>query len=145
MPHKRSQAGFTLIEAVVALVILATALVGFYSFLSTTLNGANHLEQAAIGSDRRLNALELAATLNPMATPDGSFKLDSYRIEWHSKAVTQVQQSSRYPVGQGNFHIALYEVTLNFPDNPAIEPVVVTKLGYHRDGAVNAGLGGAKN
>jgi prepilin-type N-terminal cleavage/methylation domain-containing protein len=131
--HNRAQAGFTLLETIVALVILTAGLMGFYSFLVTMLNGANRLQGASIAYDRQANALELAKTLNPMDAPEGTFDLGSYRIQWSSQLLKNVRQSSRYPTGAGVFKVALYRVTFRFPDDDGISPLEVTKLGYHRD------------
>src|SRR5204863_162564 len=100
--------GFTLIELVGVLaivagpkVILAAALLAFYEFLASALNGAAAAERAAAAYDRRQNALALAATLNPMETPAGSFDLGLYRIRWRSEAIGAPRQSSGYPTGKG--------------------------------------------
>jgi prepilin-type N-terminal cleavage/methylation domain-containing protein len=130
--RRRAAAGFTLIETIVALVILSTALIAFYSLLSTLLNSAGRLQAASIAYDRRLNALELATTLNPMLAPQGRFDLGLYRISWTSQLIDKVRRSSRYPAGQGVYEVALYRVTLAFPDEASVPPVTVTRLGYRR-------------
>ena len=132
-PDRPGPAGFTLIETLVALVILAAALLAFYQFLATALNGAAAAERAAAAYDRRQNALALAATLNPMATPAGNFDLGLYRIRWRSEPEGALRQSSGFPSGTGQFIIALYRVVLDFPGEPDILPVEVTKFGYRRE------------
>ena len=129
---RATESGFTLIETLVALVVLAAALVVFYDFVSTSLNGARRLESAAIAYDRQTNALELATTLNPMEAPEGAVDLGGYRISWTSRLVGDLRRSSRYPVGQGIFDVALYRVTLAFSDNGRTPPIEVIRLGHHR-------------
>ena len=135
MPTDRTQAGagFTLIETIVALVILASAVVVFSSFLSSQLNGAGRVEQAANSYDRHMNALEIATAINPMATPQGTFDLGTYRIAWNSQLVGEVHQSSRYPAGRGIFKVALYRITFSFIGGMETAPLAVTRLGYRRD------------
>ena len=137
MPTDRTQAGagFTLIETIVALVILASAVVVFSSFLSSIeLNGAGRVEQAANSYDRHMNALEIATAINPMATPQGTFDLGTYRIAWNSQLVGEVHQSSRYPAGRGIFKVALYRITFSFIGGMETAPLAVRhELGYHRD------------
>lgn len=115
----------------VALVILAASLVAFYSFLSTTLNGADRVDEASLAYDRQVNALELASTLNPMEHPQGIFNLGSYAIRWTSEVMDPPRQSSGYPAGRGSFMVALYRVTLSFPGS-AVAPVAVTRVGYRK-------------
>src|SRR5260370_30115231 len=84
-PNPSRSAGFTLIETLVALVILAASLLAFYEFLAGALNGAAAAERAAVAYDRRQSALALASTLNPLATPECSFDLGPYRIHWRAE------------------------------------------------------------
>jgi general secretion pathway protein I len=135
--------GFTLIETIVALVILSTAVVVFYNFLSSQLNGAGRVEAAANAYDRRMNALELATAINPMAMPQGTFDLGTYRIAWTSQLLGDVHQSSRYPAGRGIFNIALYRMTFTFPGDANTAPIGVTRLGYRRNNVPS--LAGAGN
>ncbi len=132
--HIAKDGGFTLIEAMVALVILSGSLIGFYDFLSTTLNSAGRIQAAAVAYDRHANALELAKNINPMETPEGTFDVGHYNIHWVAQPIDKVRPSSRYPAGVGWFNIALYHVTLSFPDDHDIAPIDVVKLGYHLTG-----------
>ena len=135
MPHSEAEtaAGFTLIEAIVALVILSTVMIAFYDFLSTALNGAHRMELASIAYDHRTNALELATALNPMDMPEGTLNLGNYRVHWTSRALGDIRQSSRYPIGRGIFKVALYQMVFTFPDDADVPPIEVTRLGFHRD------------
>ena len=130
---RHGEAGFTLIEAIIALVVLGVVLAAFFDFLSGTLLGARRIEAASTAYDHRTNALEVASAINPMELPEGSLKLGPYHINWSSKPIGDVRQSSGYPGGAGIFKVALYRVTLTFPDDAGIAPVEVTRLGFRRD------------
>jgi prepilin-type N-terminal cleavage/methylation domain-containing protein len=136
-PDRASVAGgFTLIEALVALVILAAGLLVFYEFLGSSLRAADRARDAAEEYDRDRNALALASTLNPMATPDGTFGLGAYRIRWHAERITAPRRGTGFPfAGEGPFTVALYRIVLDFPDDRQFAPMEVTKLGYHRETA----------
>ena len=144
MPSVRN-AGFTLIEALVALVLLSAAVAGFYDVLSTSVNAARRAEQAALSIDRRRNALELAVAINPMETPDGAFDMGGYSILWRSTLLEGPRQSSRYPSGKGIFNVALYKLILSFSDDPSIAPIELTQLGYRRDRVLGQAPGGSGN
>lgn len=136
--------GFTLVEAIVALVILSTAVVVFYNFLSTTLNSAGRVQAASIAYDHHVNALELATSLNPMDQPQGVLDLGTYHIEWTSRLIGDMRQSGVYPAGRGIFKVALYRLTFSFPDDGDTAPISVTRIGYRRDELPNP-MAGAIN
>src|SRR5579864_1759768 len=99
-PGKRAgDAGFTLIEAIVALVILAAGLIAFYEFLGSSLHAADRVRAAADAYDRDRNALALASTLNPMLRPDGTFDLGAYRIRWHAEPLAAPERTTAPPGG----------------------------------------------
>jgi prepilin-type N-terminal cleavage/methylation domain-containing protein len=129
----RGEAGFTLLETIVSLVILASGLMAFYAFLGTMFHSAVRLEAASTAFDRHANALEIARFLNPMEVPEGTFNLGTYRIQWTTELLKDVRQGSRYPVGSGLFKVGLYRITFQFPDDDAITPVAVEKVGYRRE------------
>jgi len=95
--------GFTLIETLVALVILAASLLAFYEFLAGALNGAAAVERAATAYDRRESALALASILNPMATPEGNFDLGAYRIHCGPSASVRPAKQ-RISIRQGSVY-----------------------------------------
>jgi prepilin-type N-terminal cleavage/methylation domain-containing protein len=128
-------AGFTLIEVIVALVILAISLMAFYEFLSSSLHAADRVRRAAAAYDRAENALALARALNPMESPDGTLDLGGYRIHWRAEPVGAARVSTAYPSGKGRFIVALYRLVFDFPDDRDFAPVEVTKLGYHLEGS----------
>jgi prepilin-type N-terminal cleavage/methylation domain-containing protein len=128
-----AQAGFTLIEVLVALTILAAALLGFYEFLSSSLAAARRAYEASAVYDRQQNAIALSTHLNPMEQPGGTFDLGQYRIRWKAFPVGEVRRNTAYPTGSGPFSVDLYRVVLDFPDDPTVAAVEVVKLGYRRE------------
>src|SRR5947209_565319 len=96
VPDASRSAGFTLIETLVALVILSASLLAFYEFLASALNAAAAAERAATAYDYRQNALAVASVLNPMESPEGSIDLGPYRIRWRAEPAGAVRQSSGF-------------------------------------------------
>src|SRR3546814_15921721 len=74
--------GFTLLEAIVALVIFAMGAFALYGWLSTNLIT---LERARVGSEAlvvRQSALELLRDVNPMRDPSGEREAGALRVQW---------------------------------------------------------------
>src|SRR3546814_11614778 len=79
--------GFTLLEAIVALVIFAMGAFALYGWLSTNLIT---LERARVGSEAlvvRQSALELLRDVNPMRDPSGEREAGALRVQWTSTPV----------------------------------------------------------
>ena len=67
----RAQSGFSLLEAIVAMVVMATALLALYAWLSSSTLGLTRAQaQTRALADSR-SALALVETINPMLEPSG--------------------------------------------------------------------------
>lgn len=85
--HDR-QSGFTLLEAIVALVIMATTLMVLYAWLaSSTLGAERSADNATTLNDAR-TALAYLERINPMVEPSGSATLGPFKLSWESEPVT---------------------------------------------------------
>ncbi|MCR6686518.1 type II secretion system protein [Pseudoxanthomonas sp.] len=67
----RAQRGFTLLEAIVAMVVMATALLALYSWLSTSTLGLRRAQAQAQALEDARTALSLVEDVNPMQDPQG--------------------------------------------------------------------------
>jgi general secretion pathway protein I len=131
----KKQAGFTLLEALVALVIMAGALLPFYSGISTILNSAQTIADNNIRADATLNILEVGYWLNPMQQPQGTlvFGPEDQRISWQSQPLTETTENSGYPRGIGLHDMALYQVKFQaFQRQQQVAEISLIKVGYKK-------------
>ena len=135
MTARRSfQAGFTLLEAIVALTLLSVVAGTLLVWLNTNIKSLERIESA----DRRLLALQNATdylnTVNPMQTPTGEMQLGQILLQWQSEPISGVKLS-RNATGSvvGIFNLQLFRVdaTVSAPDLPAHE-FVLERLGHER-------------
>ena len=87
MQQMRHQKGFTLLEAIVALVIFASVGSALYAWIGTTLNGLNRIEAARQADEATQAALAMLETVNPMLEPEGTRTAGHYSISWTSEAL----------------------------------------------------------
>lgn len=74
-PRRRQQAGFTLLEAMVALVLLALVLVPAYQLLSASSRAATHVDRNAMAlaiAEAQMAALGMETRLAPGSYPGTS-------------------------------------------------------------------------
>jgi general secretion pathway protein I len=128
------QRGFSLLEAVVAMVLISGAGAALFSWINSELASVSRLQQSNAKAEAMVNVLELMHTVNPMLTPEGTASFAAYRLTWNAKAVTPVQDGLTYPRGISLYQLALYD-TLVRVDNPDGMPwfdFTLRQVGYKR-------------
>jgi general secretion pathway protein I len=104
--------GFSLLEAMVAMVLLATAGMALFSWINASVISLRRVEDANARSEAKVNAIEFMQTVNPMLRPEGQMDLGDYRIAWKTSAITNVMDGSAYPRGQSLYELALYQTVV---------------------------------
>lgn len=107
-PYRCSR-GFSLLEAVVALVILASAGWALFSWVNASITSLRRVEDANARSAAISNAVEYMQTVNPMLQPQGQVDLGSYRIAWRAAPVTSPLPGTDFQRGRSNYDLALYD------------------------------------
>jgi general secretion pathway protein I len=128
----RSQRGFTLLEAIVALALIGTMGMALFGWINNTLLSLHRIQDANAIAEAKLNVLEFMHTVNPMLRPDGQATLGVYRLRWQAKATTAMQDNSAYPQGVGLYQLALYntEIKVERADGAAWFEFALKQVGY---------------
>jgi len=129
---RRRQAGFTLLEAVVALTLLAVVGSALLAWLGTGFRSLERMNEVQRRIDATRTGLAFLEGLNPMLQPSGSAALGSYRLDWESRLLAAPRPVvSRYSGHPGPFDSALYRVqaTLSGEDLPPL-PLSLELAGY---------------
>ena len=106
----RAARGFTLLEAIVALVIFTMGAFALYGWLSTnviTLNRIRERQQLEVAMD---SALDLVRRSNPMETPTGQRKVGDYTVTWSATPVEPPKNGVDQSGGPSIFMIGLYDL-----------------------------------
>jgi general secretion pathway protein I len=104
--------GFSLIEAIVALALIATLGAALFAWIAASLSSLARAEEAAAQNDARLNVLAYMQAVNPMQRPEGRADFGDLRIEWRARPVREPQDQIGYPGGIGLYQVALYDTTV---------------------------------
>lgn len=115
---RRSSRGFTLLEAIVALAILAAGAMALFAAINGALRSLDRAEAAARRDTAGANAIALLETVNPMQRPEGEEPLGDYRVRWRSDvlagptdALTDYYQPSLYEVALYELEVELWRGT----------------------------------
>lgn len=111
-PGKQRIGGFSLIEAIVAMVLLATLGGALFIWINTNLQSVTRIRDANQQQEIQANVLAYLNTVNPMETPEGNFENEDYILAWNSTPITPKQAGISYMYGQSLFDLMLYEISV---------------------------------
>lgn len=105
----RIQAGFTLIEAIVALVLMATTGMALFSWINSNIMTLSRVQASNAEDAATANALEYMRTVNPTLAPEGKATLGAYRMAWKTEPLTDLRDGSSYPFGVSLYQVGMYQ------------------------------------
>lgn len=131
-PH--ASAGFTLLEAIVALVIFSTAGLALFSWINQNLQVLARVQDVSEATRAKRNVLEFMSDMNPMQRGTGSNDFGPYKITWRSAEKIAPRNNSGYPAGVGSFSVALYRTSIDVTraNGASWFSLELTQAGYRR-------------
>lgn len=130
----RIQQGFTLLEAIVALVLIGSVGMALFGWINTNIMTLSRVQAINAESDAKLNALEYMNSVNPMLAPEGQADLGAYRLRWQAEAITEVRDGANYPFGISLYQLALYrtQVTVKKSGGEPWFDLTLRQVGYKK-------------
>jgi len=135
-PARRQQAGFGMLEAIVALVLFTLVGSTLFAWINTNLDAASRLRQRDLAQRQVQLATAWLQTRNPMAEPGGEAEPEpGTRVRWQSRALTPLTPGAPLPGGTYSpFRLALYELEVTVASRDAGETrFTLRRLGFERD------------
>ncbi|HUX23132.1 MAG TPA: prepilin-type N-terminal cleavage/methylation domain-containing protein [Burkholderiales bacterium] len=128
------QHGFTLIEAIVALVLIATTGMALFSWINSNLMTLSRVQEVNAENSATQNVLEYMADINPMASPEGRADLGSLRLSWQAEATTEPRDGASYPYGTSLYQLAMYrtKISVQKPDGQSWFAFSLQQVGYKK-------------
>lgn len=125
------QQGFSLLEAIVALTIMATCLLALYAWLSTSTFAITRVRASAFSLQDARTAMAVIETVNPMAEPDGNRKLPPLEIRWKARPVTDLRMGMSRSGTATQFDFRLFDLDVEVVrDNAVVRDFSVRKTGW---------------
>jgi hypothetical protein len=126
--------GFSLLEGLVAIALLAGTMVAIFALVGSILGSANTVGRSNQTVEVTQNALEAMTTVNPMLQESGKIDLGIYTVSWKSAAMTPVSEGIGYPRGISLYQLALYETDVRVEGQPGtlLAAFKLRQVGYRR-------------
>ncbi|MFZ5661305.1 MAG: type II secretion system protein [Pseudomonadota bacterium] len=126
-------AGFSLLEAIVALAILSAAGLALFAAIAQSVHMAERAERAREADTAMRNALAWSERINPMEQPRGEQLLGDYRLRWTSEAVEPERDAVTGHLQPGLYRVGLYRLRMQlWRDGAIAEEVERLRVGYRQ-------------
>jgi general secretion pathway protein I len=128
------QRGFSLLEAVVSIVLISTTGLALFSWINSNLISLGRVQETNARAEATQNALEYMAAVNPMLTPLGNVSLGEVNLNWEATLAAPASGVTKYPVVMDLWQFALYDtnVTLTQGDGKPWFSIPLKQIGYKR-------------
>ncbi|HET9161593.1 MAG TPA: prepilin-type N-terminal cleavage/methylation domain-containing protein [Caulobacteraceae bacterium] len=129
----RRTAGFSLLEALVALAIAALCLIPLMSLTQTFVDGHRRYDEALQKAEIQKNALTILRQINPTDEPEGQAQMPpDLVVSWTATPISDLKTSTGYPAGDGQYQVQLYrlDAQVTRAGQPAIPDFSVERVGW---------------
>jgi general secretion pathway protein I len=131
---RSAQRGFTLLEAIVAMVLISTLGGALLSWLNTEIVSLGRMQDSSARAEATANAVEFMENVNPMLRPEGKVSFAAFGLAWQARATTPIQDGTSYPQGIGLYQLAMYDTTVQLAHGDGSEwfKFTLAQVGYKR-------------
>jgi general secretion pathway protein I len=113
----RSQRGFGLLEAIVALTVLGVTGAALFAWISQNLQTASRLQERGQRVQQQMLTEGLVSAVNPFATPSGQMEQGGLSITWTSELTAPLRPSLPFDITQQvRWQVGLYKMKVTSID-----------------------------
>ena len=136
-----AQRGFTLLEAIVALVVFCLVAVSLYAWQNANLIALQRAQAHRARNEAIRGALQIVETINPMQTPKGERDFGQWHVQWTSRPLQPARDGVSSVGILSAFKVGLYELQVQVLDHQQVVADFSTRqAGYQQVRTVETGL-----
>ena len=114
--NRGSEDGFSVLEAIVAIAILAAAFLPLLALQGQFVQSVRAVERADIRITARQNAVAYLKNLTMTRFPSGEADLGDVRMQWVAVPVEPTQSTWVGELEEGRYNVTLYRLTVTLND-----------------------------
>lgn len=132
--NRSHQRGFSLLEAVVSIVLISTSGLALFSWINSNLISLGRVQETNTRAEATQNALEYMASVNPMLAPRGKTSLGDMELAWETRLIPPIKDGTGYPAGTSLWQFGLYETSVTLAERSGKSEFSfrVKQVGYKR-------------
>jgi general secretion pathway protein I len=131
---ERRSAGFGLLEAIVALALIAATGLALFSWVGTNLTEAARLHDRDAAARLQMAAVEFMANVNPVGNLRGERSVGAMQLTWNAVAKGDEAPGMSFIGTPSNYRLQLFDSTVDASDSQsgARTQFHLTVLGYRK-------------
>lgn len=131
--HADRQRGFSLLEAIVALAILASVGMALFAAMNQSLSMVARAEKVRERESALRNAVAWIQVVNPAQQPRGEHELGDLRLRWTSEPVEPPRDAATGHERAGLYRVGLYKMRLELDrDGQPLAEIELRRVGYEQ-------------
>jgi general secretion pathway protein I len=130
----RGSAGFGLLEAIVALALIAATGLALFSWVDTNLAEASRLRERDAAARLQMAAVEFMGSVNPLAEPRGQRSLAQVTLSWQASPQGPEVPGLGFTGLPTTYRLQLFDTAVDARDtrSGAATRFTLTLLGFRR-------------
>jgi general secretion pathway protein I len=131
--NAKRQQGFSLLEAIVAMVLVATTGMALFAWINTNLISLGRAHAVTERAEAITNALAYMEHVNPAEQPEGRVTLGQLELEWQSKIIEPLKDGANHPMGLSDYQVGLYDMQVELQqEQKQLATFVLRQVGYRQ-------------
>lgn len=127
------QSGFSLLEAIVALAILASVGMALFAAMNQSLSMVAKAEKVRERESALRNAVAWIQIVNPALQPRGEHELGDLLLRWTSEPVEQPRDATTGHAQAGLYRVGLYRMRLELDrEGQPLAEIELRRVGYEQ-------------
>lgn len=132
-PGRAPAQGFSLLEAIVALAILASVGLAVFASINASLMMVERAARSQEGDTAARNAIAWLEVMNPMEVPEGEERVGDFVMRWNAVALEPPRPAVTVTMAPGLYEVALYEVEVEVVrDDALVRQFTLRRMGHRQ-------------